>query len=300
MAQNTDLKEKVTADRETEQAPEVMKTYLADIARLPLLTAEEERQLGEQLLHGAKAAAKEARRKLIVHNLRLVVSVAKKYAGSGVAMNDLIQEGNIGLMSAASKFDYRKGYRFSTYATWWIRQGISRAIADQARTIRIPVHKKDKIAAMLKKKQQLTQLNGRIPDTEELSSELGISLGQVEELFRLISQRPVSLETPLQDDAEQGTLGDLLANEKAASPEQQAMQGMLHDHLESILEALTKRERDIIKMRFGLLSDGKPYTLEEAGNRIGITRERVRQIERKALNKLRDSHSIDRMKDYLE
>ena len=268
------------------QNTNTLKTYLLEISKLPLLKAEEEKRLGELYRLGQGKEAQEARRKLITHNLRLVVSIAKRHIGRGLPLMDLIQEGNIGLMRAAGKFDYSKGYRFSTYATWWIRQSIGRAISEQSQTIRLPVHTVENLARMRRKRQVFIQQNGRFPTSEELSLEMGITREKVEELSLVNIRQPISLDAPLGNDEDQRTVSDIIACENIASPEEQAREKLLHDELAEALESLKPRERTIIELRFGL-TDGRCHTLGEIGDRIGITRERVRQIQQKVLLELR-------------
>ncbi len=281
------------------QGEDNLKTYLAEIGRLPLLEPEKERELGERFAHGCPEEARKARQELIVHNLRLVVSIAKKHMGRGVALMDLIQEGNIGLMRAAKKFDYSRGYRFSTYATWWIRQSIGRAISEQAQTIRLPVHTVENLAKMRRKSQRFSQEYGRLPTTEELAVEMSLPVTKVEELFMADHRQPVSLETPVGDDEDQRTITDLLASDAVISPEDQVGEHSLHDQIEDILRTLSDRERTILELRFGL-RDGQTRTLGEIGEHIGITRERVRQIQQKALMDLRKKSGVAGFRDYLQ
>lgn len=270
-----------------------VRMYLREIGKIPLLTPEEEVELAKRVEEGDP----EAKAKLIEANLRLVVSIAKKYIGRGMLFLDLIQEGNLGLIRAVEKFDYRKGFKFSTYATWWIRQAITRAIADQARTIRIPVHMVETINKLIRVSRQLVQQLGREPTAEEIAAEMGIAPEKVEEIHR-IAQEPVSLETPIGEE-EDSELGDFLEDKDIPSPEEAAAQQLLREQLEEMLEELTDREREVLRLRFGL-EDGHPYTLEEVGLRFGVTRERIRQIEAKALRKLRHPSRSKKLRDYLD
>lgn len=270
-----------------------VRMYLREIGKIPLLTPEEEVELAKRVEEGDP----EAKAKLIEANLRLVVSIAKKYIGRGMLFLDLIQEGNLGLIRAVEKFDYRKGFKFSTYATWWIRQAITRAIADQARTIRIPVHMVETINKLIRVSRQLVQQLGREPTAEEIAAEMGIAPEKVEEIHR-IAQEPVSLETPIGEE-EDSELGDFLEDKDIPSPEEAAAQQLLREQLEEMLEELTDREREVLRLRFGL-EDGHPYTLEEVGRRFGVTRERIRQIEAKALRKLRHPSRSKKLRDYLD
>ena len=281
------------------QGEDNLKMYLAEIGKVPLLAAARERELGEQFVTGDAEESENARQELIVHNLRLVVSIAKKHMGRGVALMDLIQEGNIGLMRAANKFDYSKGYRFSTYATWWIRQSIVRAISEQAQTIRLPVHTVENLAKMRRKSQKLLQEYGRLPTSAELAGEMGMTVEKVEELFLADHRQPVSLETHIGDDEDQRTISDFLASDIVNSPEEQVGETVLRDQLDIMLETLSERERTIIELRFGL-RDGHSRTLGEIGDYIGITRERVRQIQQKALTDLRKHTGMAGFRDFLD
>ncbi len=292
--------------------------YLKEVGRVPLLTASEEVQLAKRIECGRKAreklasepvSAKErlelrmqiedgwaAREHLVTANSRLVISVAKKYMGRGVPFLDLIQEGNIGLIRATKKFDYRRGHKFSTYATWWIRQAVTRAIADQGRTIRVPVHMGDQINKLLRLSHQLTQKLGRDPSTEELAEVLDVHPKKVENMIQ-VARRPLSLETPT-DDEEDSVLGDFVEDEEAAEPAELATQHLLREQLKDVLNRLPPREVRILQLRYGLL-DGKSYTLEEVGHKMGVTRERVRQIEAQALSRLRHPDHKRVLVDYL-
>jgi RNA polymerase primary sigma factor len=266
--------------------------YLKEIGETPTLTAEEEKELAKRIEKGDQAA----KEKLIKANLRLVVSIAKKYVGKSPHMTllDLIQEGNIGLFRAVEKFDWRKGYKFSTYATWWIRQAITRALADQARTIRIPVHMVELLTKFNQVKRRLLQDLGREPLPEEIAAEMGIEVDKVHHLIK-ISQGTVSLETPVGED-EEDTLSEFIKDEKIPLPSIEAARALLRERLKEILVDLTPRERKILEMRFGL-KDGITHTLEEVGKEFGVTRERIRQIEAKALEKLREHREIKKLKE---
>ena len=269
-----------------------VRMYLKEIGKIPLLTAERETYLAEQITLGNK----EAKDELIEANLRLVVSIAKRHVGKGMYFLDLIQEGNLGLIKAVEKFDYSKGYKFSTYATWWIRQAITRAIADQARTIRIPVHMVETIHKVSRTARQLLQKFGREPNTEEIAEELGMTAEKVREIMK-IAQDPVSLETPIGEE-EDSHLGDFVEDNDSPAPSDSASYSLLREQLCNILRTLTPREEQVIKLRFGL-EDGRPRTLEEVGKKFDITRERIRQIEAKALRKLRHPSRSKTLKDYL-
>lgn len=297
-----------------------VRMYLKEIGRVPLLTAAEEVTLAKAIEEGEKVAKKletkhiadkkerrklerteregwAAKRKLVEANLRLVVSIAKRYVGRGMLFLDLIQEGNLGLIRAVEKFDYKKGYKFSTYATWWIRQAITRAIADQARTIRIPVHMVETINKLVRIQRQLLQDYGREPTPEEIAKEMDMPPSKVREILK-ISQEPVSLETPIGEE-EDSQLGDFIEDEEAVVPVDAASFSLLQEQLRDVLEELSDRERKVIELRFGLI-DGHPRTLEEVGRVFNVTRERIRQIESKTLGKLRIPHRSERLRDYLE
>jgi RNA polymerase primary sigma factor len=270
-----------------------VRMYLREIGKVPLLDAAEEVELAKRVEAGEDAAKK----KIVDANLRLVVSIAKKYIGRGMLFLDLIQEGNLGLIRAVEKFDYRKGFKFSTYATWWIRQAITRAIADQARTIRVPVHMVETINKMVRISRQLVQRLGREPTDEEIAGEMEIEPNKVEEIRR-IAQLPVSLETPIGEE-EDSQLGDFIEDRDLPNPEEAAAGHLLHEQIEEMLDALSEREREVLHYRFGL-EDGRSYTLEEVGKRFGVTRERIRQIEAKALRKLRHPSRSKKLKDFLD
>ena len=270
-----------------------VRMYLKEIGHVPLLTAEEEVALAQRM----EAGDEEARHRLEEANLRLVVSIAKRYVGRGMLFLDLIQEGNLGLLKAVEKFDYSKGYKFSTYATWWIRQAITRAIADQARTIRIHVHMVETINKLVRISRQLLQELGRDPRPEEIAKEMGISVARVHEIMK-IAQEPVSLETPIGEE-EDSHLGDFIEDEAAPAPAEAASFMLLREQLEEVLETLTDREKNVLRLRFGL-EDGRSRTLEEVGQSFGVTRERIRQIEAKALRKLRHPSRSKVLRDFLE
>jgi RNA polymerase primary sigma factor len=267
--------------------------YLKEIGRVPLLTPDEEVDLAKRM----EAQDEEAKRKLAEANLRLVVSIAKRYVGRGMLFLDLIQEGNLGLIKAVEKFDYRKGYKFSTYATWWIRQAITRAIADQARTIRIPVHMVETINKLIRVQRQLLQELGREPSPEEIAKEMNISEEKVREIQK-IAQEPVSLETPIGEE-EDSHLGDFIEDHDARAPAEEASFTLLREQLDEVLKTLTDREQRVLRLRFGL-DDGRARTLEEVGQKFGVTRERIRQIEAKTLRKLRHPSRSKKLKDYLD
>jgi RNA polymerase primary sigma factor len=292
--------------------------YLKEVGRVPLLTAEEEVELAQRIERGRLAREElargnvslrrrqelqyliedgwAAREHLITANSRLVISVAKKYMGRGVPFLDLIQEGNIGLIRAAKKFDYRRGHKFSTYATWWIRQAVTRAIADQGRTIRVPVHMGDQINKLLRVQHQLTQRLGRDPSVEELADSLEVTPQKVENMIQ-VARRPLSLETPT-DDEEDSVLGDFIQDEEVPAPDETATYNLLREHLDLVLNGLPPREVRILQLRYGLL-DGQAYTLEEVGRKMGVTRERVRQIEAQALSRLRHPAIRRKLREYL-
>ena len=270
-----------------------VRMYLKEIGRVPLLTAEEEVYLAKRMEQGDE----EAQKRLAEANLRLVVSIAKRYVGRGMLFLDLIQEGNLGLIKGVEKFDYNKGYKFSTYATWWIRQAITRAIADQARTIRIPVHMVETINKLIRVSRQLLQKLGREPSAEEIAKEMEISVDRVREIMK-IAQEPVSLETPIGEE-EDSHLGDFIEDQDAPAPAEAASFTLLKEQLEEVLDTLTPREEKVLRLRFGL-DDGRARTLEEVGKNFGVTRERIRQIEAKALRKLRHPSRSRKLKDFLD
>lgn len=273
-----------------------VKMYLKDIGSVPLLTPDEERELAEKMCGDNPVEAAAAKNRLSEANLRLVVSIAKRYVGRGMHFLDLIQEGNLGLMKAVEKFDYTKGFKFSTYATWWIRQSITRAIADQARTIRIPVHMVETINRTVRVQRQLMQKLGREPSTAEIAAEMGLPEDKVAEIQK-IAQDPVSLETPIGEE-EDSHLGDFIEDTNAISPSESAEKRMQREHILSVLDTLTPRENQVLRQRYGL-DDNKPKTLEEVGKEFKVTRERIRQIEAKALRKLRHPNRTKKLKEYL-
>ena len=273
-----------------------VRMYLKEIGKVPLLSADEEIELAKQMEEGGPAG-ENAKKKLAEANLRLVVSIAKRYVGRGMLFLDLIQEGNLGLIKAVEKFDYRKGYKFSTYATWWIRQAITRAIADQARTIRIPVHMVETINKLVRVQRQLLQELGREPSPEEIAKEMNMPVERVREILK-ISQEPVSLETPIGEE-EDSHLGDFIQDENVPVPADAAAFTLLKEQLVEVLDTLTDREQKVLRLRFGL-DDGRARTLEEVGKEFSVTRERIRQIEAKALRKLRHPSRSQKLKDFLE
>lgn len=272
-----------------------VRLYLKEIGKYPLLTTEEEIALAKQIAEGTPEEQAAAKKKLSEANLRLVVSIAKRYVGRGMQFLDLIQEGNLGLIKAAEKFDYTKGYKFSTYATWWVRQAITRAIADQARTIRIPVHMVETINKLIRVNRQLAQELGRDPTPAEIAKEMGISESKVREIIK-IAQEPVSLETPIGEE-EDSHLGDFIEDENAPAPAEVASNAMMREQLQEVLHTLTPREEKVIRLRFGL-EDGQAHTLEEVGKEFNVTRERIRQIEAKALRKIRHPGRSKKLRDY--
>jgi len=302
---DVDVSEIDDKDKEVEVKPEDLsvpkgvniddpvRMYLKEIGKVPLLSGEEEISLAKRMEDGDE----EAKKKLCEANLRLVVSIAKRYVGRGMQFLDLIQEGNLGLIKAVEKFDWRKGYKFSTYATWWIRQAITRAIADQARTIRIPVHMVETINKLIRVSRQLLQELGREPKPEEIAKEMDMTVEKVREILK-IAQEPVSLETPIGEE-EDSHLGDFIPDNDAPAPADAAAFSMLKEQLIEVLETLTPREQKVLKLRFGL-EDGRARTLEEVGKQFDVTRERIRQIEAKALRKLKHPSRSKKLKDYLE
>ena len=288
-----EAKEKEIAVPKGVNIDDPVRMYLKEIGKVPLLTATEEIELAQAM----EAGNEEARKKLCEANLRLVVSIAKRYVGRGMLFLDLIQEGNLGLIKAVEKFDWRKGYKFSTYATWWIRQAITRAIADQARTIRIPVHMVETINKLIRVSRQLLQELGREPKPEEIAEEMDMPVEKVREILK-IAQEPVSLETPIGEE-EDSHLGDFIPDIDAPAPAEAAAFSMLKEQLIEVLDTLTPREQKVLKLRFGL-EDGRARTLEEVGKKFDVTRERIRQIEAKALRKLKHPSRSKKLKDYLE
>ena len=297
--ENLDDEEEVELDKIDLSVPEgvsiedPVRMYLKEIGKVPLLTAEEEIELAKRMEQGDE----EAKKRLAEANLRLVVSIAKRYVGRGMLFLDLIQEGNLGLIKAVEKFDYRKGYKFSTYATWWIRQAITRAIADQARTIRIPVHMVETINKLIRVSRQLLQELGREPTPEEIAVEMDMPVERVREILK-ISQEPVSLETPIGEE-EDSHLGDFIQDDNVPVPADAAAFTLLKEQLDEVLGTLTEREQKVLRLRFGL-DDGRARTLEEVGKEFNVTRERIRQIEAKALRKLRHPSRSRKLKDYLD
>ena len=287
-----DEPEALPEDVENAKLDDPVRMYLKEIGRIKLLTPEEEQEIAKKMAEGDE----DARKRMSEANLRLVVSIAKRYVGRGMQLLDLIQEGNLGLMKAVEKFDYTKGYKFSTYATWWIRQAITRAIADQARTIRIPVHMVETINRVLRTSHSMVQKLGREPTTKEIADELHIEESKVEEVLK-IAQEPVSLETPIGEE-EDSHLGDFIQDDEASQPSEEASYTLLREQLEEVLSTLTPREEQVLRMRFGL-TDGKPHTLEEVGKEFDVTRERIRQIESKALRKLRHPSRSKKLRDFL-
>ena len=289
-----DFEDTVTSDGITIDDP--VKVYLKEIGRVPLLTPDEEVQLALDIQKGGKDGER-AKQRLSEANLRLVVSIAKRYVGRGMQFLDLIQEGNLGLIKAVEKFDHTKGFKFSTYATWWIRQAITRAIADQARTIRIPVHMVETINKLVRIQRQLLQDLGREPTPEEIGAEMDLPTEKVREILK-IAQEPVSLETPIGEE-DDSHLGDFIEDQEVLSPAEHTAQTLLKEQLEEVLDTLTDREENVLRLRFGL-DDGNVRTLEQVGKVFGVTRERIRQIEAKALRKLRHPSRSKQLKDFLE
>ena len=274
-----------------------VRMYLKEIGKIQLLTVEMEQELAKKIIEGTEAEANEAKKRLAEANLRLVVSIAKRYVGRGMQFLDLIQEGNLGLLKAVDKFDYTKGFKFSTYATWWIRQSITRSIADQARTIRIQVHMVETINRLVRTQRQMLQELGREPTPEELAERLDTPVARVRDIMQ-ISQEPVSFETPIGEE-EDSHLGDFIQDDSSQVPVDAAAERLLHEQLMNVINQLSDREQKVLKLRFGLV-DGKPRTLEEVGKEFNVTRERIRQIEAKALRKLRHPSRSKQLKDYLE
>ena len=299
------LEEEDDAEMETEDlsVPEGIGTddpvrmYLKEIGKIPLLSNDDEQALAKKIIEGSDTEKTGAKKKLAEANLRLVVSIAKRYVGRGMQFLDLIQEGNLGLLKAVDKFDYTKGFKFSTYATWWIRQAITRSIADQARTIRIPVHMVETINRLVRTQRQLLQELGREPSPEEIAQRMETPVARVRDIMK-ISQEPVSFETPIGEE-EDSHLGDFIQDDNSQVPVDAAAEVLLHEQLMSVINQLTEREQKVLKLRFGL-EDGKPRTLEEVGQEFNVTRERIRQIEAKALRKLRHPSRSKQLKDYLD
>ncbi len=292
-SKNEEPQKQIKIGEDVESSDDSVRMYLREIGKIPLLTSKDEINLAKRLQQGDQVAKK----RLAEANLRLVVSIAKRYVGRGLSLLDLIQEGNTGLLRAVEKFDFRKGFKFSTYATWWIRQAITRAIADQARTIRIPVHMVETINRLIRIQRQLVQDLGREPLPEEIASEMDMDVSKVEQILK-INQDTVSLEAPVGEE-EDSRLGDFLEDKESLSPEEAAIYELLKGHVEDFLQFLNSREQKIIKMRFGL-EDGRTHTLEEVGQEFGVTRERIRQIEAKALKKLKEHEQSQKLLDYLK
>jgi RNA polymerase primary sigma factor len=289
-----ELTEKVIQDMNTETLPDPVQLYLKEIGNFSLLSAAEEKVLGSQVQHGSKDEAQEARQRLIEANLRLVVSVAKHYIGQGLSLMDLVQEGNMGLIRAVDRFDYQKGYKFSTYATWWIRQGIRRAITNQSRAIRIPVHMMDTVSRLLRVRNDLTQEYGREPTDEELAAKMQTSPMKVGEIMKAAKQ-PVSLDAPIREEGD----SDFVEEKRLPQPVEIAIKNTMEEELRDVLATLPPKERRVIELRFGLV-DGHSRTLEEVGWEFGVTRERIRQIEGKAIRKLRHPHRSRKLREYLD
>ena len=297
---DSDITRESINENETQKSGVVedpVRLYLREIGRIKLLSTAEEIELAKKIVEGESKAAAIAKRKLVQANLRLVVSIAKKYVGRGMLFLDLIQEGNLGLIRAAEKFDHERGFKFSTYATWWIRQAITRAIADQARTIRIPVHMVETINKLKKVTRRLAQELSRKPTEEELAVEMGVSISKLREIVK-IAQEPLSLETPIGKE-EDSRLGDFIEDKEADAPIKTVASELLREDLAEVLCTLSPRERDVLRLRFGM-DDGRQRTLEEVGQLFGVTRERIRQIEAKALRKLRHPNRSKRLKEYVE
>ncbi|MBK8190079.1 MAG: RNA polymerase sigma factor RpoD [Vampirovibrionales bacterium] len=296
LREDAEVEEPEFAEASAGAIDDPVRMYLREIGRIHLLSAEEEIELARKIVSGGPEGA-DAKRKLVQANLRLVVSIAKKYVGRGMLFLDLIQEGNLGLIRAAEKFDHERGYKFSTYATWWIRQAITRAIADQARTIRIPVHMVETINKLKKVTRKLAQDLSRKPSEEELAQAMGISVPKLRDIIK-VAQEPLSLETPIGKE-EDSRLGDFIEDREAEAPANTVAQELLREDLTEVLSSLSPRERDVLRLRFGL-DDGRQRTLEEVGQLFGVTRERIRQIEAKALRKLRHPNRSRRLKEYIE
>ena len=297
LPEDLETPEALPEDVETAKLDDPVRMYLKEIGRIKLLSPEEEQEVARAMAEGDEKTREAARKRMSEANLRLVVSIAKRYVGRGMQLLDLIQEGNLGLMKAVEKFDYTKGYKFSTYATWWIRQSITRAIADQARTIRIPVHMVETINKVKKVSSQLLHTSGHEPTAEEISDELDMPVDKVREIMR-VAQEPVSLETPIGEE-EDSHLGDFIPDDDAPAPADAASHTLLRETLGDVLDSLTPREEKVLRLRFGL-EDGRSRTLEEVGKEFNVTRERIRQIEAKALRKLRHPSRSKKLKDFLD
>lgn len=297
LPEDLDEPEALPEDVENAKLDDPVRMYLKEIGRIKLLSPEEEQDVARKMVEGDEATREAARKRMSEANLRLVVSIAKRYVGRGMQLLDLIQEGNLGLMKAVEKFDYTKGYKFSTYATWWIRQSITRAIADQARTIRIPVHMVETINKLIRVNRQLAQELGRDPTPAEIAKEMGISESKVREIIK-IAQEPVSLESPIGEE-EDSHLGDFLEDDKTPPPSQIVAESMMKQTLSDVLHMLTPREEQVIRMRYGL-DDGQQRTLEEVGKAFNVTRERIRQIEVKALRKIKRPNMSKNLVDYMD
>ena len=296
LPEDLDEPEALPEDVENAKLDDPVRMYLKEIGRIKLLSPEEEQDVARKMVEGDEATREAARKRMSEANLRLVVSIAKRYVGRGMQLLDLIQEGNLGLMKAVEKFDYTKGYKFSTYATWWIRQAITRAIADQARTIRIPVHMVETINKVIRVSRQLLQELGHDPSPNEIAKEMNMPVDKVREILK-IAQEPVSLETPIGEE-EDSHLGDFIPDEGASEPSEAASFTLLKEQLMDVLSTLTPREEKVLKLRFGI-EDGRTRTLEEVGKEFNVTRERIRQIEAKALRKLRHPSRSKKLKDFL-
>jgi RNA polymerase primary sigma factor len=292
-----EMSEEAVQGKDAETLPDPVKLYLKEIGNFSLLSTEEEKVLGNQIKHGSRNEAQKARQRLIEANLRLVVSVAKHYIGRGLSLMDLVQEGNLGLIRAVDRFDYQKGYKFSTYATWWIRQGIRRAITNQSRTIRIPVHMMDTVSRLLSTSNDLTQEYGREPTDEELAAKMQTSPMKVGEIMKAAKQ-PVSLDAPIREEGD-GDIGDFFEDKREPRPAEVAIKNTMEEELRDVLATLSPKEQRVIELRFGLV-DGHSLTLEEVGWEFGVTRERVRQIEGKALRRLRHPNRSRKLREYLD
>ena len=296
LPEDLETPEALPEDVETAKLDDPVRMYLKEIGRIKLLSPEEEQEVARAMAEGDEKTREAARKRMSEANLRLVVSIAKRYVGRGMQLLDLIQEGNLGLMKAVEKFDYTKGYKFSTYATWWIRQSITRAIADQARTIRIPVHMVETINKVIRVSRQLLQELGHDPSAEEIAAEMNMPVDKVRDILK-IAQEPVSLETPIGEE-EDSHLGDFIPDEDASEPSEAASFSLLKEQLMEVLDTLTPREKKVLELRFGIV-DGRTRTLEEVGKEFNVTRERIRQIEAKALRKLRHPSRSKKLRDFL-